>query len=206
MIVTWLAIGCSQAASPMAPVPTPAAGQQVAVFAGGCFWCMESDFDKMPGVVSTTSGFAGGTVPNPTYDQVGAHGTGHLEVVQVIFDPKVTPYEKVLDYYWHHVDPTDAGGQFCDRGETYQTAIFPVDDAQKKAAEASKAAIDASGVLAKPIVTPIRPGQKFWPAEAYHQDFHETNPGRYLPYRKGCGRDARVAEVWAKASAPATTP
>jgi peptide-methionine (S)-S-oxide reductase len=196
VIVTWIAIGCSHAAE-MAIVPTPAAGQQVAVFAGGCFWCMEADFDKLSGVVSTTSGFAGGKLENPTYE----NHTGHIEAVHVVYDPKVLPYEKLLDYFWRHVDPTDAGGQFCDRGHAYQTAIFPVDEAQKKAAEASKAAITAAGWLAKPIVTEILPGQRFWPAEKYHQDFHVTTPARYVPYRQGCGRDATVAKVWAKAPA-----
>lgn len=205
--MTWLSflLACSsQAASPkiepvrqpMAAVPTPAAGQAVAVLAGGCFWCMEADFDKLTGVISTTSGFAGGHTENPTYDLVNMHGTGHIEAVSVIYDPKVVSYDALLDYYWHHIDPTDAGGQFCDRGETYQTAIFPVDEAQQKAAEASKAAIDASKTLSAPIVTQIRPNQRFWPAEQYHQDFHNKNPSRYLPYRAGCGRDARVAEVW----------
>lgn len=180
----------------MAAVPAPAAGQEVAVFAGGCFWCLEADFDKLPGVVATTSGFAGGHTENPTYDLVNMHGTGHIEAVHVIFDPKIVRYEALLDYFWHHIDPTDAGGQFCDRGETYTTAIFPTSSAQQKAAEASKAAITASGVLKAPIATAIRPEQRFWPAEQYHQDFHHTNPGRYEPYRLGCGRDARVAEVW----------
>jgi peptide-methionine (S)-S-oxide reductase len=186
----------------MAVVPTPAAGQAVAVFAGGCFWCMESDFDKLPGVVSTTSGFAGGKEPNPTYEQVSAHTTGHIEAVQVIYDTKALTYDQVLSWYWHHVDPTDDGGQFCDRGESYETAIFPVDAAQQQAAEASKAALDATGKLPGPIVTRILPGQKFWPAEEYHQDFHQKNPGRYLPYRTGCGRDARVAQVWKDLPAP----
>jgi peptide-methionine (S)-S-oxide reductase len=193
--VIWsLLLACSSQAAPMATVPTPAPGQQVAVLAGGCFWCLEADMDKLPGVVATTSGFAGGRTDNPTYDQVNQHGTGHIEAVHVIFDPEVVSYEKVLDYFWRHVDPTDAGGQFCDRGETYTTAVFPLDEAQKKAAEVSKAAV--AKLLTKPIVTEIRPGAKFWPAEQYHQDFYKTNPARYLPYRQGCGRDARVAEVW----------
>ncbi|MEQ1569652.1 MAG: peptide-methionine (S)-S-oxide reductase MsrA [Myxococcota bacterium] len=200
-MIGWMWFACvSEAAGPsllpMATVPTPAPGQQVAVFAGGCFWCLESDFDHLPGVVATTSGYAGGTEPNPTYEQVSSHATHHLEAVHVVFDPAVVDYAKVLDYFWRHVDPTDAGGQFCDRGESYRTAIFPLDDAQRKAAEASKAALDATGKLPGPIVTPILPSQTFWPGEQYHQDFHRTNPGRYEPYRKGCGRDARTAEVW----------
>jgi len=199
----WLALACSsQAADPgmkMAEVPKPGPNQAAAVFAGGCFWCMESDFDHMPGVVSTTSGFAGGKEPNPTYEQVSSHLTSHLESVYVIYDTTKTTYDQVLDYYWHHVDPTDDGGQFCDRGDSYRTAIFPQDDTQKSAAEGSKAKLDASRVLSGPVVTRILPGQKFWPAEVYHQDFHDKDPGRYLPYRQGCGRDARVAEVWKNA-------
>jgi peptide-methionine (S)-S-oxide reductase len=197
-----LTLACAQAADsgmPMAAVPKPGPGQAAAVFAGGCFWCMESDFDHLAGVVSTTSGFAGGKEKNPTYDQVSSHLTGHLEAVYVVYDTSKLTYDQVVDYYWHHVDPTDDGGQFCDRGESYRTAIFPQDDAQKAAAEASKAKLDASHVLPGPVVTRILPGQTFWPAEEYHQDFHDKNPGRYLPYRQGCGRDARVAEVWAKA-------
>jgi methionine-S-sulfoxide reductase len=180
-----------------APIPPAAKGQATAVFAGGCFWCMESDFDKLPGVVSTTSGYAGGHVKDPTYDQVGRHGTGHLETVRVVFDTSRLTYEQVLDYYWHHVDPLDAGGQFCDRGEPYETGVFPDDAEQEKAAVASKAAIDASHKLSGPIVTKIFPiGTPFYAAENYHQNFHETTPGRYNSYRFGCGREAKVALIW----------
>jgi peptide-methionine (S)-S-oxide reductase len=179
-----------------APVPAVGPGQEAALFAGGCFWCLEADFDKLPGVISTTSGFAGGRTEQPTYDQVGLGGTGHTEVVYVVFDPAIVSYDKVLDWFWRHHDPTDGGGQFCDRGDQYRPAIFPQSDAQLAAAKASEDAIRKSGVLGRPIATEIVPGQKFWPAEVYHQDFHDTNPGRYLPYRIGCGRDARVAEVW----------
>jgi peptide-methionine (S)-S-oxide reductase len=205
--MTWIAlvVGCARAGtagtSPgaMAEVPTAAAGQEVAVFAGGCFWCLEADFDKLPGVISTTSGYAGGKEADPTYEQVSAHLTGHYEAVHVVYDPKVVPYEALLDYFWRHVDPTDAGGQFCDRGDSYRTAVFPGNEAQQKAAEASKAALSAAGWLPGPIVTPVLPKQRFWPGEVYHQDFHDKNPGRYLPYRRGCGRDAKVAQIWAKA-------
>lgn len=180
-----------------APIPAAAANQQVAVFAGGCFWCMESDFDKLAGVVATTSGYAGGHVKNPTYEQVGAHVTGHLEAVRVVYDTTKLDYAKVLDWYWHHVDPTDAGGQFCDRGEPYQTGIFPVDAAQEAAATASKATLDAAHTLPGPIVTKIYPvGTPFYAAENYHQDYHETTPGRYNSYRFGCGRDAKVGLIW----------
>lgn len=186
-------------AYPDRPAPIPAAkpGQAVAVFAGGCFWCMESDFDKLPGVVSTLSGFAGGHVKDPTYDQVSAHGTGHLEAVRVVYDTATLTYAAVLDYYWRHVDPTDAGGQFCDRGEPYHTGIFPQDAEQAQAAASSKAALDAAHTLPTPVVTAIYPvGTPFYAAENYHQDFHETTPGRYGAYRLGCGRDARVKQLW----------
>jgi methionine-S-sulfoxide reductase len=203
-VIGWLVVvSCATAAGPalpMAKVPTPAPGQEVAVLAGGCFWCVEADFDKLPGVIATTSGFAGGTEPNPTYEDVSYHRTHHIEAVHVVYDPAVLPYEKVLDYFWRHVDPTDPGGQFCDRGDVYRTAIFPQTEAQKVAAEASKKALDASGWLAKPVVTEIREvGVQFWPAEEYHQNFHVTNPGRYDPYRAGCRRDAIIGQVWKSA-------
>ena len=184
--------------SEYAPAALPEAkpGQAVAVFAGGCFWCLESDFDRLDGVVATTSGFAGGHTEAPSYEDVNTETTGHKEAVRVVFDTSKVSYDQVLDWYWQHVDPTDDGGQFCDRGDSYRTAIFPVDAAQTTAAEASKAAITASGALKAPIVTPIQAGATFWPAENYHQDYHLTNPGRYEPYRMGCGRDAGVKRVW----------
>lgn len=177
-----------------APVPPVATGQEVAIFAGGCFWCLESDFDALPGVVHTTSGYIGGQKANPTYEQVGAHTTGHAEAVRVVYDARQLSYAQVLDYFWRHVDPTDAGGQFCDRGDTYRTGVFPVDDAQRKAAEASKVQVQAA--LGRPVVTEITPAPTFWPAEIYHQDYHEKNPANYGRYRQGCGRDRRVAELW----------
>jgi peptide-methionine (S)-S-oxide reductase len=186
---------------PMAPAAVPVAGpgQAVAVFAGGCFWCMESDFDSLPGVVATTSGYAGGKLKNPTYSDVTSERSGHQEVVHVVYDTTRLSYPQLLDFFWHHIDPTDAGGSFCDRGDSYRSVVFVADEAQKTAAEQSKAAIEASGVLGKPIATPIVSLDTFWPAENYHQNYHETNPGRYMPYRMGCGRDSRVAEVWKKA-------
>lgn len=203
----FLLAGCSQPPNaqaapvldPNAPAALPkvAAGQSVGVFAGGCFWCLESDFDKMPGVVATTSGYAGGHVKSPTYEQVGGHSTGHLEVVRVTFDTAITDYAKVLDWFWHHVDPVDAGGQFCDRGQPYQTGIFPADEAQATAAAASRVALDAAHTLAGPVATRIFPaGTPFYAAENYHQDFHVTTPGRYGSYRLGCGRDAKLALIW----------
>jgi len=180
-----------------AVLPEAGPGQAVAVFAGGCFWCMESDFDGLDGIVHTTSGYAGGHLANPTYTDVTSETTGHREAVRVVYDTKKLTYDQVLDYYWHHVDPLDVGGQFCDRGESYTTAVFTLDATQKAAAEANKQALDARKVLASPIRTPIVPIDRFWAAEVYHQDFHDKNPGRYLPYRMGCGRDLKVAEVWA---------
>lgn len=185
--------------NPEAPavIPTPGPKQAVAVFAGGCFWCLEADFDKLAGVIATTSGYAGGRVKNPSYAQVGGHGTGHLEVVHVIYDTTTLSYPQVLDYFWRHVDPVDVGGQFCDRGEPYFTGVFPVDAEQERIAMASKAALDASKVLAGPVFTKVYPvATPFYAAENYHQDFHVTTPGRYNSYRFGCGRDAKVAAIW----------
>lgn len=195
-----LACGGVQAAPDTAPAPLPPVGpgQAVAVFAGGCFWCMESDFDKLPGVVATTSGYAGGHLDNPTYEAVGTETTGHAESVRVVYDTSKLTYDQVLDWYWHHTDPLDGTGQFCDKGDSYRPVIFYADDTQKKAAEASKLKIEQSDVLPGPIKTQITALTTFWPAEGYHQDFHTTNPGRYEPYRFGCGRDARVKQVWAK--------
>lgn len=196
---------CTSVAAPpgadttLATVPAPAAGQEVAVLAGGCFWCLESDMDKLLGVVSTTSGFAGGKSEHPTYDQVGRGGTGHIEAVYVVYDPQIVTYLQVLDWFWKHVDPTDPGGQFCDRGEQYTTAIFPQTDGQLTAANASKQALEASGVLPAKVATTVVAGQRFWPAENYHQDFSRKDPGRYQSYRQGCGRDDKVAKIWAKA-------
>jgi peptide-methionine (S)-S-oxide reductase len=170
---------------------------QVATFAGGCFWCTEADFDKVKGVISTTSGFMGGKTPNPSYQQVVAGGTGHAEVVQITFDPAIVTYKHLVDVYWRSVDPLDKGGQFCDRGDQYRTAIFYHDEAQKKVALDSKAALEAEGPLkGKKIVTEISPAATFTKAEDYHQDFYLKSPGRYLPYRAGCRRDARLKEVW----------
>jgi peptide-methionine (S)-S-oxide reductase len=173
-------------------------GEGVATFAGGCFWCVESDFDKVPGVVRTISGYTGGLLKNPTYKQVSAGGTGHREAVQIFYDPKKVSYEKLLDIFWRSVDPTDAGGQFCDRGQSYETAIFANSPAQRRLAEASKQKLNKSGVLKKPIVTPIETAGVFYPAEDYHQDYYKKNPLQYKYYRYACGRDARVRKVWGK--------
>ena len=174
------------------------AATAVATFAGGCFWCVESDFDKVPGVLETVSGYTGGTVENPTYDAVTRGGTGHYEAVRITYDPAKVSYEKLLDVFWHSVDPTDAGGQFCDRGESYRTAVFAHSPEQKSAAAASKKAINESGELKGSIVTPILTAKAFYPAEDYHQGYYMKDPLRYRFYRFGCGRDNRLREVWGK--------
>ena len=167
-----------------------------ATFAGGCFWCMEPPFDKIAGVVSTTSGYAGGRTKNPTYEQVSAGGTGHAEVVQIVYDPAKVSYEKLLDVFWHNVDPLDAGGQFCDRGDSYRTGIFYHTDEQRTQAEASKRKMQEK--LGKPIVTAIVAAGPFYAAEDYHQDYYSKNPVRYNYYRWRCGRDERLEAVWGK--------
>ena len=173
-------------------------GRARATFAGGCFWCMEPPFDKIPGVVSTTSGYAGGTVVNPTYEQVAAGGTGHAEVVQVVFDPRRVSYEQLLEVFWRNVDPFDGGGQFCDRGSQYRSAIFYEGDDQKGAALASRESLEKSGRLPGPIVTEIAPLKAFYQAEEYHQDYYQRNLRHYWSYRSGCGRDRRLRELWGK--------
>ena len=167
---------------------------EIATFAGGCFWCVESDFDHIPGVVETVSGYTGGVAPNPTYQQVSAGGTGHREAVHITYDPSLVDYSELLTAFWHSVDPTDPGGQFCDRGESYQTAIFVNNQEQRELAEASKRAAEES--LGKTIVTPIEDAGPFFEAEEYHQDYYKKNPLRYRYYRWSCGRNNRVEEVW----------
>lgn len=174
--------------------PAPAEGRAVAIFAGGCFWCMEGPFEEIEGVDEVLSGYAGGPERGPSYREVSSGSTGHTEAVHVTFDPSVVTYERLLEVFWHNVDPLDGGGQFCDRGHHYRTAIFPVDDAQRAAAEASKAAIQEQ--LGRPVATELENTDEFWIAEAYHQDFYQTNPAHYTRYRRGCGRDARLQEVW----------
>ena len=178
------------------PPAKPAVATSVATFAGGCFWCVESDFDKVPGVLSTTSGYTGGKTPNPTYPQVSAKGTGHAEAVQIVFDPAKVSYEQLLEKYWHSIDPTTRDRQFCDSGSPYRTAIFAHDDAQLAAARASLAALEKSKPFAQPIVTQIERAGVFYAAEEYHQDYYKKNPIRYQYYRASCGRDARLKELW----------
>ena len=173
-------------------------GLAVATFAGGCFWCVESDFDKVPGVVETISGYTGGTVVNPSYRQVTRGGTGHREAVRIRYDPKQVSYERLLHIFWRSVDPTDGGGQFCDRGESYQTAIFVGNEEQRRLAEASRETLEQSTVLDAPVVTPIEMAGEFYPAEDYHQDYYRKNPVRYRFYRFSCGRDSRVQQLWGR--------
>jgi peptide-methionine (S)-S-oxide reductase len=187
------ALLCSLLASVIAAQTPPLAK---ATFAGGCFWCVEADFDKIDGVVSTTSGYIGGRVPNPTYEQVSAGTTGYVEAVEIVFDSRRVSYEKLLDVFWVSVDPTVVDRQFCDVGSQYRSAIFVHDEAQRRAAEASKAALQKSKPFKAAIVTPIEAATTFYPAEDYHQDYYRKNPARYYFYRSGCGRDARLKELW----------
>jgi peptide-methionine (S)-S-oxide reductase len=193
-VACLLALGVARATEPPATA--------TATFAGGCFWCMEPPFEKLPGVLSTKVGYTGGKVESPTYEQVSAGGTGHAESVQVVYDPAKITYETLLDVFWHNVDPVTRNAQFCDHGNQYRTAIFTADDAQQKAALASKQALEASKTLPGPIVTEIVPATRFWPAEEYHQRYHEKNPIRYKYYRWNCGRDARLRELWGDAAPP----
>lgn len=166
----------------------------VATFAGGCFWCMEPPYDKLPGVLKTTSGYTGGRKANPTYEEVSAGGTGHAEAVEILYDPSKVTYEKLLGVFWRNVDPLVKDRQFCDVGSQYRTAIFWHDEGQRKAAEASKAAIEKEKGWR--IQTQIVPASTFWPAEEYHQDYYVKNPIRYKYYRFNCGRDQRLDELW----------
>jgi peptide-methionine (S)-S-oxide reductase len=187
------------------------AATEKAILAGGCFWCVESDFEQVPGVKSVVSGYTGGTTANPTYKQVGKGGTGHYEAVEISFDPARVSYAKIMELFFRSVDPTDAGGQFCDRGESYSTAVFALNAGQKAAAEAAKA--EAARALGRKIVTPVLTAGPFYKAEAYHQDYYKgsnivlTRRGpkaqsdAYKFYRKACGRDAKVKELWGKAAA-----
>jgi len=198
----WLVAGAAaESPAPAAPPAAAAASTTAkATFAGGCFWCMEPPFDKLDGVVSTTSGYTGGQKKDPTYEEVSAGTTGHAEAVEIVYDPSKVSYEKLLEVFWHNIDPVTANRQFCDRGPQYRSAIFYHDAEQKKLAEVSKQALDASGKLGKPIVTEIVAASTFYPAEAYHQDYYEKNPVRYKYYRYSCGRDARLKELWGDAA------
>ena len=217
-VALWLAlafilglIGWWELAVPRAPVvatkqPVAMArptGSDVAVFAGGCFWCTEADFDKLPGVLSTTSGYTGGKTANPTYVEVASQGTGHAEAVQVVFDPKQVSYLQLLDHFWRSIDPTAKDRQFCDFGTPYRTAIFATTPAQLQTAKASLTALELSKPFAEPVQTQIAMLNDFYPAEDEHQNYHQKNPVRYNYYRSSCGRDARLRQLW---DAPAAKP
>ncbi len=169
---------------------------ELATFAGGCFWCMVKPFDKEPGIAEVVSGYTGGHIENPTYEEVCSHTTGHYEAVQITFDPQVFSYQRLLDIFWQQIDPTDAGGQFFDRGDSYKTAIFYHNEQQKRLAQESKQALAASGRFNKPIVTEILPASTFYVAEDYHQDYYKKNPVRYGLYRQGSGRDKYIEQHW----------
>lgn len=204
LLLTGLLSACgpSSAQTPVAPQAStsssPPQDSAVAIFAGGCFWCTESDFDKVPGVLSTISGYTGGHLDNPSYQQVSAGNTGHVEAVQVRYDPSRTSYAKLLEAYWPTIDPLTANAQFCDHGSQYRSVIFYSTPGEKALAEASKAALQASGRFSQPIVTEILPASTFYPAEDYHQNYYQKNPLRYAYYRHGCGRDARLEQLWGK--------
>ena len=208
VLVVTLAIllGCqtgdSSAEAPSEP-SSPSTGLQQAVFAGGCFWCMEPPFEKVEGVASVVSGYTGGTESGPSYEEVSSGRTGHVEAVRVKYDPSRVSYSYLLQVFWRQIDPTDAGGQFADRGRQYETAIFVRNVEERRLAEASKKALAQSGVFDKPIVTPIRSSGPFFEAEAYHQDYYKKNPEHYQRYRRGSGREAFLAKTWEGKPLPA---
>jgi peptide-methionine (S)-S-oxide reductase len=177
-----------------------ASGLERATFAGGCFWCMEAPFDKLPGVVSVTVGYTGGRLKNPTYKEVSAGGTGHAEVVQILYDPGRIAYEKLLDVFWHNIDPTVTDRQFCDVGNQYRSTIFYHTATQRRLAEQSKGALQKTKPFRDPIVTEIVPAKEYYLAEEYHQHYYKKNPLRYQYYRTGCGRDQRLKELWGDAA------
>jgi peptide-methionine (S)-S-oxide reductase len=197
---SWAASGPASASA--APRSSNAAlkGSARATFAAGCFWCAESAYEGLRGVFAVTSGFSGGPEKNPTYDQVSAGRTGHLEAVQVLYDPRRIGYARLLSIFWHNVDPTQADGQFCDHGKQYRSAIFYGSPEERKAAEASARAAAAEIRVKRPFVTEIVPFSAFYPAEEYHQDYYKKNPGHYQGYREGCGRDRRLLELWGAAA------
>jgi peptide-methionine (S)-S-oxide reductase len=200
----WIVAAIWIAAAPTVARPAESAAinrLEAATFAGGCFWCMVPPFSTLEGVVSVESGYTGGHVKNPTYEQVSAGGTGHAEVVQVLYDPQKIGYEKLLDAFWRNVDPTAADHQFCDYGDQYRSEIFYHTEAQKHLAERSKAEIEKSKPFQDPIVTKISPASTFYKAEEYHQDYYKKNPVRYKVYRFHCGRDKRLKELWGKSPA-----
>jgi peptide-methionine (S)-S-oxide reductase len=197
LIAVVVAVAAAVAQSrPEKPASAPGRPLATATLAGGCFWCVESDFDKVDGVISTTSGYIGGGKTNPTYQEVSAGGTGHTEAVQIVFDPSRVSYRALVDRFWTTIDPTVKDQQFCDVGSQYRSGIFFHDDEQRREAEASKAAVEKSKPFKQPIVTEITMATTFYPAEEYHQDYYLKNPIRYRYYRNGCGRDARLKQLW----------
>jgi methionine-S-sulfoxide reductase len=185
--------------TPLAAEKQPAHGEAAterAIFAGGCFWCMESPFEEIPGVIEVLSGYTGGEKLDPTYKEVSAGGTGHTEAVEVLYDPKQVSYSELLDVFWMQINPTDAGGQFVDRGTQYRSGIYQLNSEQQRLAEASKQLLAQSGRFAKPVITEIVAAGKFYPAEEYHQDYYKKNPIRYKYYRYGSGRDKFLDQVW----------
>jgi len=203
ILAVLLLIGCAgnEATGQNAKGKSTLGKYETATFAGGCFWCMEPPFDKVEGVISTTSGYTGGSTVNPTYEQVSSGTTGHAETLQVLFDPAKVSYRKLLDVYWHNVDPLAKDRQFCDVGNQYRSAIFYHNEEQKRLAEESKKQLESSGRFPQPIVTEIVPATAFYPAEDYHQDYYKKNPVRYNFYRFSCGRDQRLKELWGTSEA-----
>lgn len=198
----WLsATGARSESAAGEGVPAGAATTDTATFASGCFWCTQYDFDQLPGVISTTTGYIGGWTKHPTYYQVASGRTGHVEAVQVKFDPAKLSYGKLLDYYWRHADVLDGGGQFCDRGNEYRPVIFTYTKEQEQEAKASKAALEASRRFPRPIAVTIQPASEFTPAEPVHQRYYQHHQWRYVFYRLGCGRDARLEALWGKQTA-----
>ncbi len=211
LVSSIVAIGaCAQgapSAPPAKPVPaakavpvgrsSPAPALEKATFAGGCFWCLETAFEGLPGVTTVISGYTDGPKQNPTYEQVSSGGTGHAESVQIMYDPRKVTYAALLDLFWRNIDPTQSNGQFCDIGTQYRSGIYYHDATQKRLAEASKRALETTPQrFKKPIVTGIVAATRFWPAEDYHQDYYRKDPERYESYRAGCGRDRRLTELW----------
>ena len=199
-----LGVSCSEPDAKNGATADPGRSElRLATFAGGCFWCMEPPFEKLDGVAAVISGYTGGERKNPTYEQVSSGRTGHAEAIQISYDPTVVDYATLVETFWRQIDPTDAGGQFADRGTQYRTAIFYHDDSQREIAERSKEALAASGRFDEPIVTPIEPARPFYPAEEYHQDFYKKDPGRYKSYRWNSGRGPYLQQVWGDDAPPA---